>query len=53
MSILPKKVSNIKCKLKHQISIVVICGSYMLEFGVSKDMEKILTMIKGEFQHIF
>jgi hypothetical protein len=34
------KVSNIKCKLKHQISTMVICGSYMFEFSVSKDMKK-------------
>jgi hypothetical protein len=41
------KVSNIKCKLKHYISTMVICGSYMHEFRVSKDMrEKNLTMIK-------
>jgi len=35
------KVSNIKCKLKHQISTMVICGSYMFEFSVSKDLKKI------------
>jgi hypothetical protein len=27
---------------------MVICGSYMHEFSVSKDMEKKLTMIKEE-----
>jgi hypothetical protein len=27
---------------------MVICGSYMHEFSVSKDMKKELTMIKGE-----
>ena len=36
----PIKVSNIKCKLKHRISTMVICGSYMFEFSVSMDMEK-------------
>jgi ribosomal protein L23 len=30
---------------------MVLCGSYMFEFSVSKDMKK--TMIKVEFQHIF
>jgi ribosomal protein L23 len=30
---------------------MVLCGSYMFEFSVSKDMKKI--MIKVEFQHIF
>jgi hypothetical protein len=34
------KVSNIKCKLKHQISTMGICGSYMFEFSISKDMKK-------------
>jgi hypothetical protein len=34
------KVSNIKCKIKHQISIMGICGSYMFEFSISKDMKK-------------
>ena len=34
------KVGNIKCKLKHKISTIVICGSYMFEFSVGKDMEK-------------
>jgi hypothetical protein len=34
------KVSNTKYKLKHSISIMVICGSYMHKFSVSKDMEK-------------
>ena len=33
---------------------MVICGSYMFEFSVSKDMKKIkITMIRGEFQDIF
>jgi hypothetical protein len=27
---------------------MVICGSYMHEFSASMDMEKKLTMIKGE-----
>jgi hypothetical protein len=27
---------------------MVICGSHMHKFSVSKDMKKILTMIKGE-----
>ena len=27
---------------------MVICGSYMHEFSVSKNMERKLTMIKGE-----
>jgi hypothetical protein len=27
---------------------MVICGSHMHKFSVSKDMEKKLTMIKGE-----
>jgi hypothetical protein len=35
------KVSNIKCKLKHQIPMMVICGSYIFEISVSKDMKKI------------
>jgi len=47
------KINNNKQKFKHQISTMVICGSYMFEFSVSKDMEKKLTMIKGEFQYIF
>jgi hypothetical protein len=33
-------VSNIECKFKHYISTTVICGSYMHEFSVSKDMKK-------------
>jgi hypothetical protein len=34
-------LSDIKCKLKHYIStIMVICGSYMVEFSVSKGMRK-------------
>jgi hypothetical protein len=41
------KASNIKCKLKHYISTMVICGSYMHEFSVSKDTRgKNLTTIK-------
>ena len=32
------KVSNMKCKLEHWISTMVICGSYMFEFSVSMDM---------------
>ena len=47
------KVSDITCKLKDEISTMVICGSYMFEFIVSKDMKKKKTMTKGEFQHIF
>jgi len=35
------KVRNIKCKLKYEISTMVICGSYICEFCVSKDMKKI------------
>ena len=38
----PLKVSNINCKLKHQISTVVICGSYTFEFSVDKDMKKMI-----------
>ena len=34
------KISNIKCKLKHLISTIVICGSDMFELSVSKDMKK-------------
>ena len=34
------KISNIKYKLKHQISTMVICGSYMFEANVSKHMRK-------------
>ena len=34
------KVSIIKCKLKHEISTMVICGNYMHEFSVRKDMKK-------------
>ena len=30
--------SNIKCKLKHEISTMVICGAYMFKYNVSKDM---------------
>jgi len=34
---------------------MVISGSYMFEFNVSKDIKKVKfkTMIKGEFEHIF
>ena len=33
------KVSSIKCKIKHEIStmVIYICGSYMFEFSVIKD----------------
>jgi hypothetical protein len=34
------KVSNIKCELKHSISTMVICGSYMHEFSFSKDIRE-------------
>ena len=34
------KVSNIDCELKHCISTMVICGSHMHNFSVSKDMKK-------------
>ena len=34
------KVSNIKCKLKHYISTVVICESYMFEFNNNKKIKK-------------
>ena len=40
MSITLMKVSNIKYKLTNEISIMVICESYMFEFSVSKDMKK-------------
>jgi hypothetical protein len=33
------KVSNIKCKLKHLIPTMVICGSYMFECSLRKDMK--------------
>ena len=36
----PTKGSNIKCKLKHKISTMVICGIYMFEFSISKYMKK-------------
>jgi len=26
---------------------MIICGSYMFEFSVNKDMKKLITMIKG------
>ena len=32
---------------------MIICGSDMFEFSVSKNKEKEITMIKGEFRHIF
>ena len=33
---------------------MVICGSYMFEFRVGKDMEgNKITMVSGEFQDIF
>ena len=32
---------------------MVICGSYMFEFSVSKEYKKIITMMKGKFQHTF
>ena len=34
------KVSNLKYKLKHCISNMVICGSYISEFSIGKDMKK-------------
>ena len=34
------KVGKLKCKLKHQISTMVICESYRFELSVSKDMKK-------------
>ena len=34
------KISNIKCKLKHYVSTMVICESYMSECSASKDMKK-------------
>ena len=46
----PMKVSNTACKPKHQISTMMLCGCYMIEFGVSKDMiGKKLTMKNEEF----
>jgi len=36
------KVSNIKCKPKHSISTMVICGRYMFEFTITKDMKSML-----------
>jgi hypothetical protein len=35
------EVSNINCEMKHEISTMVICGSHMHKFSVSKDMKKI------------
>ena len=51
----PMKLSNMKCKIKHLKSTMVICGNYILEFNVNKDMRKRKkkTLIKGEFHHIF
>ena len=43
----PMEVSNIKCKLRHYISSMIICESYKHKFSVSKDMKFFLTMIKG------
>ena len=37
-------------KLEHLISTMVICGGYMHEISVSKDMERKLTMIKGDMR---
>ena len=34
------EVSNITYQLKHFISTMVTCESYMFEFSVSKDVEK-------------
>ena len=34
------KVINNKYKLKHEISAIVICGIYMFEFSVSKDVKR-------------
>ena len=34
------KVGKLKCKLKHQISTMVICESYRFELSVSKDMRE-------------
>ena len=36
----PMKLSNFKYKFKHYILTMVICGSYMFEFSVSKDVKK-------------
>ena len=36
------KVRNIKCKFKHQMLTIVTCGSYMLEFSVSRDMKSMV-----------
>ena len=36
----PIKVRNIKYKLKHYISTMVIRGSYMFEFSICKEMKK-------------
>ena len=37
----PMKVSSSKCKLKHRISTMVICGSYTFKFSVCKNMKKL------------
>ena len=50
------KVSNVECKLKHYISTMVICESYMFEFSVGKDMEKrdiIREVAVGKVAHIY
>ena len=41
------KVGNIKCELKHWTSSTVICGSYMLGFSYSKDMQSMLRIMGG------
>jgi hypothetical protein len=33
------KVSNIECTLKNYISTTVVCGSYMYESSVGKDVK--------------
>ena len=42
------KVSNMKCKLKQEISTLVICGSCMFEFSVSKDMKSMFHRKRGD-----
>ena len=50
----PMNVSNTTCKPNHQISTMMLCGCYMFEFSVSKDMiRRKLTMIKGGFRLFF
>ena len=46
------KVSSLKCKLEHKISTMVICGSYLFEFSVSKDKKsnEIYALHKGRWQ---